>query len=91
MTNHYEDVDLMLLKRWEEVIALRGAFDTLIERMREVVETTLGKATYAVAERGMSCDFDAKRPSIWFWKKGWETRTSREPGIYFQLFDFAPA
>jgi hypothetical protein len=91
MAKHYEDVDLMLLKRWEEVKALREAFDDLLDRMREVIETTLGKVTHAVAERGMSCDFDAKRPSIWFWKKEWEIRSSKEPGIYFQLLDFAPA
>jgi hypothetical protein len=91
MANHYEDVDLMLLKRWEEVKALRVAFDDLMNRMREVIETTLGKLTHAVAERGMSCGFDAKWPSIWFWKKEWEIGRSKEPGIYFQLVDFAPA
>jgi hypothetical protein len=91
MATHYEDVDLMLLKRWEEVKALRGAFDNLMDRMREVIETTLGKIAHTVVERGMSCDFDAKRPSIWFWKKEWETRSSKQPSIYFRLFDFAPA
>jgi len=91
MINHYGDVDLMLLKRWEEVKALRRAFDDLMDRMREMIETTLGKITHAVAERGMSCDFDAKVPSIWFWKKEWGTRSSKEPCIYFQLSDFAPA
>ncbi len=91
MVNHYEDVDLMLLKRWEEVKALRRAFDDLMARMREMIETTLGKITHAAAERGMSCDFDAKYPSIWFWKKEWETKSSKEPCIYFRLSDFAPA
>jgi|HubBroStandDraft_4_1064222.scaffolds.fasta_scaffold73703_2 hypothetical protein len=91
MANHYEDVDLMLLKRWKEVMALRRAFDDLMDRMREMIETTLGKITNAVAERGMSCDYDAKFPSIWFWKKEWGTRNSKEPCIYFHLLDFAPA
>ena len=44
MANHYEDVDLMLLKRWDEVMALRRAFDDLMDRMREMIETTLGEA-----------------------------------------------
>lgn len=91
MANHYEDVDLMLLKRWEEVMALRRAFDDLMDRMREMIETTLGKLTHSVAERSMSCEFDAKFPSIWFWKKEWETRSSKEPGIYLLLSNFAPA
>jgi hypothetical protein len=91
MVNHYEDVDLMLLKRWEEVKAVRSAFDDLMDRMREMIETTLGKITHTVAERGMSCGSDAKYPSIWFWKKEWEIRSSKEPGIYFHLLDFAPA
>ena len=91
MVNHYEDVDLMLLKRWEEVMAFRRAFDDLMDRMRAMIEMTLGKITHTVAERGMSCDFDAKFPTIWFWKKEWERRGSKEPGIYFLLSYFAPA
>jgi hypothetical protein len=27
---------------------------------------------------------------MWFWKHDWETR-KKEPGIYFQVFDFSPA
>ena len=91
MVNNYEDVDLMLLKRWGEVKALRSAFDDLMDRMHEMIEATLGKITHAAAERGMSCDSDPKYPSIWFWKKEWEIRSSKEPGIYFLLSCFAPA
>jgi hypothetical protein len=89
MASRYNDVDLMILKRWDEVAALRASFDELLGRMEGVVETALQKVSTAVSERRLSAGFDAKRPSIWFWKHDWETR-KKEPGIYFQLFDFAP-
>ena len=91
MANRYTDVDLMILKRWDEVKALREAFDDLVDRMQDIVEVTLQKVSTAVAaEKGLSSDFNIKRPSIWFWKREWENR-KKEPGIYFELFDFAPS
>lgn len=90
MASRYTDVDLMILKRWDEVKALREAFDDLVDRFEDVVEVSLQKVSTAVSESGLSSDFDTKRPSIWFWKREWETR-KKEPGIYFQLFDFVPA
>lgn len=89
MASRYTDVDLMILKRWDEVAALRAAFDDLLGRMESVLEVALQKVSIAVSERRLSAGFDAKRPSIWFWKHDWETRR-KEPGIYFQLSDFAP-
>ena len=68
MASRYTDVDLMILKRWDEVKALREAFDDLVDRMQEIVEASLQKVSTAVAERGLSSEFDLKRPSIWFWK-----------------------
>jgi hypothetical protein len=90
MATRYTDVDLMILKRWDEVNALREAFDDLVDRFEEVVEASLQKVSTAVSERGLSSYVDTKRPSIWFWKREWETR-KKEPGIYVQVFDFAPA
>jgi hypothetical protein len=89
MVSRYNDVDLMILRRWDEVNSLRTAFDDLLERIENVLEVSLQKATTAVSERKLSADFDAKQPSIWFWKQDWQTR-KKEPGIYFQLLDFAP-
>lgn len=89
MATRYTDVDLMILKRWGEVKALREAFDDLIDRGQDIVETTLQKLSTQLSDKGFSSDFDAKQASIWFWKREWETR-GKEPGIYFQLFDFAP-
>ena len=90
MASRYTDVDLMILKRWDEVKALRDAFDDLVDRMQEVVEGTLQRVSVGAIEKGFSADYDQKRPSVWFWKREWENR-QKEPGIYFQLFDFAPS
>ena len=90
MASRYTDVDLMILKRWDEVKALREAFDDLVDRMQDIVEASLQKVAVVATEKGLSSDFNLKGPSIWFWKHEWETR-KKEPGIYFELFDFAPA
>jgi hypothetical protein len=90
MATRYTDVDLMILKRWDEVKALREAFDDLVDRMEDIVEASLQKVTVVATEKGFSSDFNPRRPSIWFWKREWENRR-KEPGIYFELFDFAPA
>jgi hypothetical protein len=90
MASRYTDVDLMILKRWDEVKALREAFDGLVDRMQDVVEASLQKVVTAASEKGLSSDINLKRPSIWFWKREWENR-KKEPGVYFELFDFAPA
>lgn len=90
MASRYTDVDLMILKRWDEVNALREAFEDLLGRIEDVLEVSLQKVSTAVSERGLSSEFDTKRPSMLFWKRDWETR-KKEPGIYFQVFDFVPA
>ncbi len=58
--------------------------------MQDVVEVSLQKATAAAADSGFSADFNIKRPSIWFWTREWENR-KKEPGVYFELFDFVPS
>ena len=89
MVNRYTDVDLMILKRWDEVKALREAFDDLLGRIEETVEASLQKVSTTASEREVSSAFDLKRPSIWFWKREWETR-KKEPGIYIEVSDFVP-
>jgi len=90
MANRYTDVDLMILRRWDEVVSLRSAFDELLGRMEEIVEVSLQKVCIVVSGRKLSAEFDAKQPSIWFWKQEWQTR-KKEPAMYFELLDFAPA
>lgn len=90
MASRYTDVDRMILKRWDEVQALREAFDDLVDRMQDIVEASLQKVATTALERGLSSEFDLKRPSIRFRKREWETR-KREPGIYFDVLDFVPA
>ena len=90
MAKRYTDVDLMIFKRWDEVKALREAFDDLLGRIENYVEASLQKVSTAMLERGFSSDFYVKKPSIWFWKSEWETR-KKEPGISLYLQDFVPA
>ena len=89
MATRYTDVDLMILKRWEEVKALREAFDDLVDRMQDVVEGVLQKVSTTIAEKDLSTEFYLKRPSIWFWKRDWATRKN-EYGVCVELRDFVP-
>ncbi len=90
MAIRYTDVDLMILKRWDEVMALREAFEDMLGRMEGFVEGSLKKVAAVAEESDFLSEVDLKRPSIWFWKHDWETRSTKAPGIYFQLYDFAP-
>jgi hypothetical protein len=90
MGHRYTDVDHLILKRWDEVRDLRSAFDDLLDRMGDVIESALGKVTAAANEKGFTVDVNIKRPSIWFWKPGWATRRG-EAGVYLEVFDFAPS
>ena len=91
MPHRYTDVDQMILSRWPEVAGLRDAFDDLLNRMREVLTDALAKVSVQAQERGYASDYDARRPSVSFWKKEWETKTSKEAGVYFFICDFAPS
>lgn len=90
MATAYTDVDLMILNRWDEVRALREAYDDLLGHIRDVVEATLYKVCTFAGEKGLSAACDPKRPSIWFWKTDWATRKN-DPGIRFEIFDFVPS
>ena len=90
MASQYTDVDRMILKRWEEVHALREAFDDLVDRMQDIVEGVLQKVSTTMAEKGLSAEFYLKRPSIWFWKRDWASKKN-EPGVYVEIFDFVPS
>lgn len=90
MPHRYTDVDRMILNRWTEVTGLREAFDELLDRMRDVLGDTLPKAVEQARIRGFECDFNAKLPSLWFWKPAWAAKSSKEAGVYFFVSDFAP-
>ena len=90
MPHRYTDVDRMILSRWTEVVGLRDAFDELLGRMRDVLGDALSKVAALAPERGWVCDYDAKAPQVYFWKKDWEARTSKQAGVYFCISDFAP-
>lgn len=88
MAVQYTDVDLMLLKRWEEVSALREAFDDLMGRMHAVVETALQQAMTHLSEKGLVGHIDSKAPSLSFWKPHWVNR--KDDGIYGKIVGFVP-
>jgi hypothetical protein len=90
MAIRYTDVDLMIFKRWDEVKALREAFDDLLGRVEDSVEASLQKVSTTAEERGFSSDFDKRQATICFWKSEWETR-KKEAGISLLLQDFVPA
>jgi hypothetical protein len=90
MATRYTDVDQLIFKRWDEVNALRAAFDDLLERMQDVVEVSLQKVSHRAKDNGFESEYDLKRPSIWFWKPEWANRRN-EPGVCLFLADFVPA
>ena len=85
----YTDVDRLILERWTEVNALREAFDELLERMREPIETAARRVKSRCDELGLASEYDVKQPSFDFWKNGWANRRDKA-GIYFRIGDFAP-
>lgn len=89
MAVRYTDVDQMIFKRWDEVKALQGAFEELVDRMQDVVEASLQRVATDASEQGWTADCNEKRPSIWFWKREWQNKR-QEPAIYFEIFDFVP-
>jgi hypothetical protein len=89
MATRYTDVDHLIFRRWDEVKALRTAFDELTERMQEVVEVSLQKVSHRARDNGFESEYDLKRPSIWFWKPEWANRRN-EPGVCLFLADFVP-
>ena len=54
MSSRYTDVDLMILKRWDEVNSLREAFDDLVDRMQGMIEGSLQKVAVVATEKGFS-------------------------------------
>lgn len=89
MAAQYTDVDLMLLNRWQEVAALREAFDDLMGRMTGVIEMAFQRVAGQLAEKGYRSEYDVKRPSFHFWKADWENRR-KDAAIYASVSDFVP-
>ena len=89
MSTRYKDVDLMIFDRWDEVKALREAFDELVDRIENVVESTLQKVSRTLEERGFVAGYDLQWPSIYFSKPSWHNR-KREDGVRLEIIDFLP-
>jgi hypothetical protein len=78
----------MLLSRWEEVSALREAFDELLTRMNSIVEVGLQRAVTYINEKGLEAYSDPKAPLLSFWKRDWVNR--KDDGIYGKIVGFTP-
>jgi hypothetical protein len=89
MNTNYTDVDRMIISRWDEVMALRGAFDELLDRMEESLEGFCDRVKIWLEEQGLNCEVDAKKPQIEAWKNDWE-KPRGQPLVYFRVRDFAP-
>ncbi len=89
MNTHYTDVDRMILTRWEEVAALREAYDGLLDRMTSTIDSACERAGAWLEEQGYEWNHEAKYPSIWAWKASWE-KPRGEPLITLEITDFAP-
>jgi hypothetical protein len=89
MNTNYTDVDRMIISRWDEVIALRDAYDELLDRMRDSLEGVCDRVKVWLEEREFECDIDVKTPQIDAWKASWE-KPRGKPLVYFRVGDFAP-
>jgi hypothetical protein len=85
----YTDVDRLILDRWSEVVALREAFDGVLDRMRGTVEAGIVKAERWASERGYRTESDIKTPTLDVWRPDWENKR-REPALWVRVGDFAP-
>lgn len=89
MNTRYTDVDRLILGRWEEVAAMRLAYDELLDRMSETIDGACARVGSWLEDQGYQWNHDAKYPVIRAWKAAWEK--PRDEGlITLEIADFAP-
>ena len=89
MNTNYTDVDRMIISRWDEVVALREAYDELLDRMEESLGGVCDRVKVWLEEQGYNCDIDLNAPSIDAYKSSWE-KPRGQALVYFRVGDFAP-
>ncbi len=89
MANHYNDVDRLILDRWEDVVGLLRAYEELQERIGGVLEEVGVRLQKWAGEEGYRLDQDARVPEYWAWKASWEKRRG-DILIYVTLGGFTP-
>lgn len=89
MNTPYNDVDRMILSRWDEVAALNDAYDELLERMDRTIDSACIRVGSWLEEQGCEWNHDAKYPVMRAWKAGWE-KPRGEGLITLEIMDFAP-
>ena len=85
----YTDVDRLILDRWNEVVALRQAFDDLLKRMEHSIEQAVVRAERWVQAQGWQAENDVRQTRLDFWKPEWANRRG-EAALCFRIADFAP-
>lgn len=88
MTAHYNDVDLMILRRWDEVKALREAYENLLDQMQRTIEPVCERVGEWLDAEGYQCSYDTKDPSISAWRPAWGRK--QEGLVTFTISEFAP-
>ncbi|HYN10604.1 MAG TPA: hypothetical protein VES67_24685 [Vicinamibacterales bacterium] len=81
-------MDRLILERWTDVVALREAFDELLDRMSDTVEGAILKAERWAGERNWGVDHGLKDPYLDVYKQDWTRK--REAVLYFRISEFAP-
>jgi hypothetical protein len=89
MNTHYTDVDQMIFRRWEEISALRDAYDDLMDRMGESMAGVCGRVENWLGEQGYESYSEPKGPEITAWKAGWE-KPRGQGLVVLYVGDFAP-
>jgi hypothetical protein len=88
MTGHYNDVDMMILRRWDEVMALREPYDDLLDHMRDTIEPVCEKVAEWLESERYEYSYDVKDPSISAWKPAWGRKN--DGFITLVISEFAP-
>jgi hypothetical protein len=89
MNTNYTDVDRMIISRWDEVNALREAYDELMDKMEESLSAVCDRVTLWLNEQGFESEANAKKPDIDAWKESWE-KPRGKPVLCLRVSDFAP-
>lgn len=89
MNTRYTDVDRLILGRWEEVAAMRLAYDELLDRMGDTIDAACERVGGWLGDQGYQWNHDAKYPVMRAWKAVWE-KPRGDALVTLEVRDFAP-
>lgn len=86
----YDDVDRLILERWDEVTRLVEAREQLKVRIATVVEAAGRLLTPWMEQHGYTLAVHAKEAEFRAWRRSW-TERRKDPAVEFVLDGFCPA